>query len=142
MVRNHKVTGTATPMALGLAIGVGTALLILGISAMVITWLALGERMPVSAIGYGVMVAHLLAVCIGGVIASNAIKHRKVFVCLIVGCVYFLCLIGCTAMFFGGQYQGMGVTALVIAGASGLTGLLMSRCNNDGNRRYKKYRNR
>ena len=142
MVWNHKVTGTAKPMALGLVIGAGTALLILVITAMAIAWLVLGERMPVSAIGYGVMVAHLMAVSVGGIVGSTAIKHRKMLVCMIVGCLYYLCLIVCTAVFFGGQYQGMGVTALVIAGASGLTGFIMLRCDNDGKRRYRKYRNR
>ena len=142
MVQNRRATGTATSMAVGLAIGAATALFILGIAATLIAWLVLGGRMPVSGIGYGVMVAHLLAVCIGGLIASKAIKHRKMFVCLIIGCVYYLCLIGCTAMFFGGRYQGMGITALIIAVASGLTGWLISRGDNHRNKRYKKYRNR
>ena len=142
MVRNHKVTGTAMPMALGLALGTGIALLVLAISTALIAWLALGEKMPVSTVGYVAMVAHLLSVCVGGFVASAAIKHRKMIVCLIVGGAYYLCLIGCTAMFFGGQYSGFGVTLLIVAGASGLTGWLTSRGDNAGRKRYKKYRNR
>lgn len=142
MVRNHKVTGTAMPMALGLALGVGIALLVLTISVALIAWMALGEKIPVPAVGYTAMAAHLLSVCVGGFVASAAIKHRKMIVCLIVGGAYYLCLIGCTAMFFGGQYNGLGVTLLIVAGASGLIGWLTSRGDNTGRKRYKKYRNR
>ena len=142
MVRNAKFTGTAAPMALGITLGVGIAFAILGVSAAVIAWLVLGEKMDISAVGYAVMVCHLLSVGVGGIAASGMIKHRKLAVCLSVGGVYYLSLIGCTAAFFGGQYQGMGVTAILVAAASGLAGWLTTRGKNNGTKRYKKYRNR
>ena len=142
MVRNSKVTGTALPMALGITIGVGSSILMLVLSVVFIARLIIGEKMPLSAIGYVIMAAHVLSVCMGGIIASAAFKHRKMVVCLIVSAMYYLVLVSCTAIFFGGQYQGMGITALVVAGAAGITGWFASREKNNGTKRYKKYRNR
>ena len=36
--------------------------------------------------------------------------------CLAAGGGYYLCLLAITALFFGGQYQGVGVTALMVLG--------------------------
>ncbi len=142
MVRNHKVTGTALPMAAGLALGAAVALGILFVLALAIAWMALSGKMPIGAVGYGVMTAHLLAVCAGCLVAGNGIKRRKWLVSLLVGCIYFLCLIGCTAMFFGGQYDGFGATAIVVFLPAIVLGWLMARGDNAGTNRYKKYRNR
>ena len=43
------------------------------------------------------------------------------------GLVYFVTLLAITALFFGGQYEAVGVTGLLVFGASTAVGLLKTQ---------------
>jgi hypothetical protein len=142
MVVNKKVTGKAISMPFGLAIGltvcIAITLIVAGISANLI----LNQRIGEGAIGYCALLALLLASSAGAWMAAVLVKRRWMIVCMVVGGCYFLTLLGVTALFFGGQYQGIGATALTILGGSGCVGLLGIRAGNSGRKRHKKYRSR
>ncbi|MBQ9839106.1 MAG: TIGR04086 family membrane protein [Oscillospiraceae bacterium] len=118
MVVNKKVTGTAASIPGGIAAAAGVATALTLLLSGLIAWLVLQERIGESAIGYGAMVVLLLSSFVCGVLASAMVKHRRMVVCLLSGLTYFLCLLACTALFFGGRYQGLGVTALLILAGS------------------------
>ena len=44
--------------------------------------------------------------------------------CLLTGVCYYLALLAMTALFFGGQYSALGVTALAVLAGSGGAALL------------------
>ena len=71
------------------------------------------------AIGYGALITLLTSAIAGAAFAATKIKRQRMLVCFLSGLVYYITLLGITALFFGGQYQGMGITALVIAGGCG-----------------------
>lgn len=138
MIANHKVTGKAmsVPGGIGLAavVSIATTLLMSGLLA----WLVLTERVGEIAVGYGTMVILLVSSFLGAMIAAGVIKHRKMMVCLLSGAAYLLCLLACTALFLGGQYQGVGVSVLLIlAGcvAAALTDLRKRGSSNKKSRR-------
>jgi dolichol kinase len=54
------------------------------------------------------------------------------FVCLISGMIYFCVLLSITALCFGGQYQGIGVTGLVVLCGSCCAGLMGLREKKQG----------
>lgn len=124
MVANRKVTGKAMSMPAGIGTGLGISGSITLIGSAVIAWLISGEHLAESAIGYGAMVILLLSSAAGSWAAVLLIKHRRMLVCLISGASYFLLLLACTALFFGGQYQGIGMTALLILAGCGIVILL------------------
>ncbi len=98
--------------------------------------------MAESAIGYGAMGTLALASLCGALTAIWRIKRRYLVMCLCSGLCYFVCLLCCTALFFGGQYAGMGVTALVVLGGSLCAALSTLRKGTGHKRARVKYRAR
>lgn len=140
MVVNRKVTGTASAMPVGLAMGLGISLGATMLGCAVLAWLISQETVPQSGIGYGSVVILLVSSLLGAGVACGRIKRRRMLVCVLSGVCYFASLICITALFFGGQYQGMGVTALVILAGSLCIGLLGLRGDGSRGRHRRKTR--
>lgn len=138
MVVNRKVTGTASAMPVGLAIGAGVSLGVTLLGCGLLAWLIDSGKVPQTGIGYGALGILLAGSLLGAAAAYGRIQRRRMLVCLLSGLIYFAALLGMTALFFGGQYQGMGVTALVIFGGSLCTGLLGLRGQGRGRRHHRK----
>lgn len=124
MVANRKVTGKASSMPGGLAIGGGVSVLVTVLLSLVAAKLADTGTLPEGNIGYASLVILLLSSGLGAWMSAAKIKRRRLVVCLAAGGVYYGILLGLTALFFGGQYSGMGVTALAVAGGSCAAGLM------------------
>ena len=127
MTTNRKVTGTAVTMPMGVGIGCGISMILTILGAAVVAKLISAEILKETAVGYGAMMIILTATICGGAVAVNKVKKRILQVSILVGGVYFVLLMAMTALFFGGQYQGMGVTALLILGGSGVVILMAGR---------------
>ena len=142
MTVNKRVTNTAVAMPRGVALGAVLSLLVTLAGAMIVAALVNRETIEESAIGYGAMVILLLASLSGTWLAVNRVKRQRMIVCGLTGAAYYLSLLACTALFFGGQYTGMGVTALVILAGCGTVALMGLRGNGSGIKRQHKYRSR
>ena len=130
MAANHKVTGTASSLPVGIAIGVLTAFAITLIGSAITAWLILAEKIGESSVGYCSALITLLASFTGGETSWLRIKRLRLQVCLITGAVFYLLLLAITAMFFGGIYLGMGTTAICVFCGCGLAALLGIRRKN------------
>lgn len=142
MVVNQKVTGTAASMPVGLTVGV---LISVGMTlggSMIAAWLVSAEKIPESGIGYAALVILLLSSALGALAAVKRIKRQRMVVCMLSGLCYYLVLLACTALFFGGQYSGMGVTALVVLAGAGTIGLLGLKGEGNNKKRRRKYASR
>lgn len=142
MVSNQKVTGKAMSLPAGLALGGIISLSVTILGAVIAGKMIDGEVMAQNAVGYAAMVILLLAALLGAVTASGNIKRQKMAVCIGSGVVYYGTLLAITALFFGGQYQGMGVTALMILAGCGLAILYEVKAEGKGSRKRKKIRHR
>lgn len=118
MVMNRKPTGTAMSMPAGIGIGVALAAIMTMAGAAVLAWLVNGSVMPETGFGYGAMAVLLLSSLAGSWLAAILVKHQRLIVCLATGAVYFVLLLGLTAFCFGGQYQGVVPTAVLVTGGS------------------------
>ena len=136
MTVNRKVTGTAVGMPAGIIVGwvISMAATIAG-SALA-AWLISNETMQESSIGYMAMVIILLSTVLGTGMAVHKVKRKILQVSALAGSAYFLSLLGMTAVFFGGIYQGMGVTALLVASGTCAVVLMAGR-----DKKQSKYRN-
>ena len=114
MTINKKVTGTASTIPAGLAVGglVSAAMTLIG--AAIAAKLINSEILPWDQAGYAVMIILLLAAWLGAVVAAGRIRRRRVAVCAASGITYMLFLLCVTALFFGGTYSGVGETGLLI----------------------------
>lgn len=114
MVMNRKPTGRASSMPAGIGWGIVTELSVTVALAALLAKLVETERMQESAIGYGVMVILVLASFVGAWVSAAKIKRQRLVVCLLSAVIYFALLLSMTALFFGGQYSGVGETGLLI----------------------------
>lgn len=140
MVVNKKVTGKAVSVPVGLLVGQAIAMIVSVLGSIIAANMILTETLEAGAIGYCAIVILMLASASCALISAWMIKHRWMIVCLGAGGIYYLLLLATTAMFFGGQYQGMGVTALVVLGGSGAVGLLGLRAGNRKRSKRVKHR--
>lgn len=138
MVRSRKVTGTAASMGAGLALGAVVSMAVTIVLSLVTAKLVDSGTLAESAIGYAAIGILLLSSILGASTAIGRIKRQRLVVCLAAGGIYYGLLLSMTALFFGGQYTGMGVTALVVAGGCGAVILAgMGQGRSRGRRKVK-----
>lgn len=113
-------SGKAMSMPAGIAMGIGICILITLFGAVALTWMVSSERLAEDAVGYGCMVILPVAAAGGCMSAGGAVKHRKLMVCGICAAGYYFVLL-MTALLFGGQFEGIGVTALMILAGGGIS---------------------
>ena len=135
MTVNRKVTGTAVSMPMGIGIGCGISMILTILGAGLAAKLISAEVLRENAIGYGAMMIILISSIAGAGIAVNKVKKRMLQVSVLVGMFYYALLLAMTALFFGGKYQGMGVTALLVMAGCGVVVLMAGR-----EKKTKKYR--
>ena len=126
MTVNRKLTGRASSMAGGLAIGAIASILVTVLICAIGAHMISREILAQSQTGYCAIAALLTATITGGAVASGKIKRKKMMVCLLSGLVYFSILIIVTALLFGGRYQGIGVTLITVAIGSIASALLVN----------------
>ena len=106
--------GRATTMPVGFAWGGAVSLVITFLSAAVLAWMISSEKIRQSQIGYGVMVILVISAFSGAKTASVKIQRRHLMVSIGAGVIYQLLLLAMTALFFGGQYSGVGESTILI----------------------------
>ena len=137
----YKLTARAMTIPAGLAVSVGTALALTAACSGLAAWMILRGLIPETVAGYLAMVILLASSAVGAIVAEGTIQRLRAQMCLAAAGGYYLSLLVVTAVFFGGQYQGMGVTALMVACGSALVILLApGGKNRAGCRRRKKHR--
>ena len=127
MVSKKKASGLASTIPGGVGLGAALSLGITLIGACISALLIHKEIVDENAVGYCSLVTLLLASSLGAVLAMNRTKRMRLQVCLLTGACYFLSLLCITALFFGGEYTGVGVTALAVLGGSGAVALMSIR---------------
>ncbi len=138
----QKNTGRAVSMPAGLTEGALISLTVTLISSALMAKLIDMEKLQWENVGYGIMLLLLAASFAGAITAYGKIRRRRLFVCGISGVIYFCLLLAVTALFFGGQYEAVGVTAAMVAAGSGTAGLLGIKGEGSGRWKNKKRRNR
>ena len=129
-------------MPAGLAVGALAALLTTLTGSALAGYLVSTEKLPEQAIGYCAMVILLMSSLLSSAVSVGKIKHRRIYVCALSGVIYYVILLSLTALFFGGQYQGMGVTGLVIFAGCGIVGLYGLKGEKGPAYSKRKYRHR
>lgn len=111
-------SGKAVSMPEGLLLGTVSCLLTTVLGAALLSKMVDMEKILWETVGYGVMVILFGSAFLGAKVALNSIKRQRFLVCLCLGGVYFATLMIVTGLFFGGQYQAVGETGLLVLGGS------------------------
>lgn len=115
MKKKSKVTGTARGIPSGLGLATLISMIVTFAGAAAVSHLISTGKLSEDAIGYAVMVILAVSAAMGAWSAISLIKRLRLQVCLMAGGCYYLILLATTALFFGGQYQGMLIHAIIIA---------------------------
>lgn len=121
------MTGRAVSMPRGLAIGALVSVVMTILVTAVGAHMIASEIMPQEQIGYCSIAAILASTISGGLTAASRIKRRRLLTCMLSGTCYFIILLSVTALFFGRQYEGFGVTLLIVILGSFVAALLGKR---------------
>lgn len=124
MISKRKVNGKTQTIPMGIGLGLLMSLIVTLVGAAISAYLIITEKIGETSIGYGSMVILVAAAALGSWVATSSIGRRRLMVCGIFSAAYYMLLLGTTAMFFGGQYEGMGITAIMILIGSGIVLLL------------------
>lgn len=136
---NSDMKGLPVSLAIGAGGSIGVTLLLSAIAAHLIHLELISEESARSC----VVLVLILSSAAGAAIAWLRVGHHKLLVCAAAGMAYYVVLLACTALFFGGEFRNMAVTALAILGGAGavvLTGLRESK--RGYTRHNRKYHNR
>jgi len=109
-----KHTGRASSMPKGLLTGLICALIITLAGTTATAKLVEHQHLALEKTGYAVMLIIIAASWFGSWISNKMIRHQKIKVCMLSAICVYLLLLAITALFFGGQYDGAGETALLI----------------------------
>lgn len=114
MTVNRKPTGVASSVPAGLAWGAVASLALTLAGSLMASKLINDEVLSWDHSGYAVLLILLLSAWSGAMVAAGKIKRQRLIMCLASGALYFVLLLGAAALFFGGQYSGVGETGLLI----------------------------
>ena len=139
MVVNRKVTGRASSVPAGLAAGAITALGITLVTSLFVAYLVSGEYIGQDKIGYGAIFVLLMASAIGSWFAIRKIKKMPIQMAALSGLLFYVMLLSMTALFFGGQFNGMAVTLVFVLVGSGAGGIMASARSKKQKQKYHKF---
>ena len=139
MIRSKKTTGKAVSMPTGLLLGALVSLGITVAGAAITGKLLEVERIAEETVGYAVMILLLVASYAGTRLSQHKIKRQILLVSVLSGVIYFALLLSVTALFFGGEYEAVAVTGLLVMGGCG-TALILSGRSGRGRNSKKRGR--
>lgn len=119
-------SGKAVSIPKGLVMGNSISLGLTLLLSLALAGLISQERLAWSQVGYGILAILFISALLGTAVSVKAVKRQRLMIAMGSGLLFWATLIAITALFFGGQYDGMLVTGLIILAACGtvaLTGL-------------------
>ena len=140
MFGNKKRSGTALSIPTGLGVGLLIGLSVTIAGAALTAWLIATEKIGEGSAGYAAMVILALSAGLGALTAVYLIKKQRLQVSMLSGVCYYLALLAMTALFFGGQYQGMGVSAIIVLAVCVVIAFLPLKNSQARGKRKKVYR--
>lgn len=135
-----KGKGTSLSIPAGLALGVLVSITVTLLGAACIAWLLNTEGIGEGRIGHAAMVVLAVSAISGAYTAVRKIKRLRLQISMLSGACYFLSLLAITALFFGGRYQAVGTTLVIITISCTLVALLSGSRKEGRKLRGKHYR--
>lgn len=117
-------SGRAASVPAGLGMSLMATIIITASATALIAIMLSRKTIEWANIGYWIMTVLLLASFLGGKVAINAIKTQKYLVSLMSGILYWMFLLCITALLFGGHYNSVLETGLLIVAGSTAAALL------------------
>ena len=131
-------TGRSPSVGKAILSGTSTGAATSFLGAAVLAKLLDSEVMKMENVGYGILMIHLLAVFLGVKETLRRAGKAGIWAAAATGASYFLLLLAVNALFFQGEFTGMGVTLLLIAAAT--AGAVLTEGKRSGKRGRRHYK--
>ena len=135
MVGTKKTGGTVQALTWGTGLALGLSLMLSALAAAAIS----RQWIPEGGMVYCAVVILIGSSCGGAWVGGALRPDRRLPVCLGVAGCYFAVLLLLGALFFGGRFRGIPVTAALILGSSAAMALMGLRKGKGRKRKYKRY---
>ena len=119
--RSVKESGGSIPKVIGISLIVSVITSVLGV--FVAAYLINKEIVVQENAGVAVMLVLLLSSAAGAITAINIAKRKRLQMSLLSGASYYLLLLSMTALFFGGEYNGVITTGTTIMAGCGIVAI-------------------
>jgi len=119
-----KQTGKANSVPVGLTMGVSVSIFLTLLLSIIIANFIHKEKITWEQAGYWIMYMLYLSSFIGGKVAYASIKRQRFIITMMAGVLYWGFLLCVTALFFGGKYEAVLVTAGIIGAGCGTAALI------------------
>ena len=113
MATKRRATQKEGSVPLGLGLGLLANLAVVCTGAAGGAWLILWDKLPQDKLGLCALVTVFLASASGAFVTAQFVGKQRLIMCILSGGCGYVILVGITALAFGGQYAGLGVTALM-----------------------------
>ena len=132
---NGKVSGMPAGIVAGLLVSMMTTV----VGSIITALLIAGEKMGEGQVIYGAVATLIVGSFLGALVASSAVDFNRFVVSSIVGVAYIVVLFCITVLFFGGLYENVWTTGLLIMGGSVAASLvgLRRKSTSFKNKRYR-----
>lgn len=115
--------GKTVSMPVGIAIGTSLAVITTIGGTAILASLMESESMQENAMKTSCMIMHFLSATLGALLSAALTKQKRLPVCIITAASYFGILLAMTALLFGGQYQNILPTVLIVIAGGGVATL-------------------
>lgn len=112
--------GKTVSMPVGIAMGTSLAVITTIGGAAILASLIGNESVSEGMMKTGCMMIHFLSAALGAIVSAAVTKGKRLPVCIISAATYFGILLAMTALVFGGQYQDILPTALIVIAGGGV----------------------
>jgi len=121
-------------LALSAGISIGITLLLSGILAKLMDI----QKLTWEQAGYWIMAMLFLSAFAGAKSAVGTVRRRRMAVSVMSGALYWGCLLCITALFFGGKFDAVPETALIIIAGSGCAAMISAPETRPGRNKKRK----
>ena len=101
-------------MAVGIIISTLVCCIITLLSSALAAWLISNEKLQESSFGLATSIIHFISALVGTFCVNMIIKKNMIPISLLLCGCYLAVLFSCTALFWDGQYSGIGRTLIAV----------------------------
>ena len=124
MVKKRSIKESASSIPGGIGVGLIISVLTMVLGSVISAYLIHKEIIMQESMGIAVYAVLAVSSAAGALAAVYRVKRMRLQLCLLTGGSYFLLLLSMTALFLGGQYEGVLSAGLTILVGSGVVAIL------------------
>lgn len=129
----NRAKGTSSPVIAGVLTGAAVAVAVMAGLSIAMAWMINRGWMPVDLLGYGSMGVIVLASASGATVTIKKVMRRSILMGGLTGATLILAVLAVNGLFFGGQYDGVFTTILMILVGCIVPGVIGSKKIGKGN---------